>query len=320
MIMRWIVVAFSVCGFSLPLGAQDFPVKPIHIVISNAAGGATDVAARLIGPKLTEAFGQPVVLENRVAVGGVIAANEVARATADGHTLLMAFDSFVTNTFLFHGVKYDSVTDFAPVSLVAKWTQVLFAHPDMNVKSLREFVALAKEKGDKLSYGTAGPGSSSRMSFELFKEVAGIDTLAIHYRGGAPAINDLIGGRVQTMLIQGNATLQQSVKAGKLVALAVSSSARSSLWPGVPTIAETYPGFETGSWAGLLAPANTPRAIVEKLSAAVAKGLASAEMTEKFRVQGAEIVASSPEVFSKMIRTERAKWERVIREKKISID
>jgi tripartite-type tricarboxylate transporter receptor subunit TctC len=212
------------------------------------------------------------------------------------------------------------VRDFAPVMLVTRYPQILVVHPSLKVRTVPEFVAYAKANGAKLNYGSAGPASSSRLAFELFKDVAGIEMQAVHYKGGGPAINDLIAGTVQVLLIQAGGAVGQNVRSGKLVGLATSGRQRSPHFPDLPVIADYYPGFETTSWVGLIAPAGTPRGVIDKLNATLARILASADMKEKFDVQAAEIVASTPEQFGELIKSETAKWGRIIREKAIRID
>jgi tripartite-type tricarboxylate transporter receptor subunit TctC len=296
-----------------------YPARRITLVVPNTAGGAIDVATRLVAPKLSEYLGQSIVVENRVAAGGVLATNQVAQAPADGYTLLAVFDSFVTNPHLFNGVQYDAVKSFAPISLIIRTPQVMIVHPSLPVRTLKEFVALAKAQGPAITHATAGPGTSSRLSFELLKEVAGIDTTAVHYKGGAPALVDVLGGHVPVMIIQLGGAIQQ-VKQGKLIALAVSSAKRSPHLPNVPTIAETYRGFEAQSWVGLLAPAGTPAAVIERLNTAVVKALSATDVKERYAAQGSEVVASAPDMFAAWIRSESTKWARVIRERKITLD
>lgn len=303
----------------MQLAAQDYPAKPIRLVVPNTPGGATDVAARLIGPKLSEIFGQPVVIENRVAAGGVIGTNAVAQSAADGYTLIMVFDSFTTNPFLFSGVQYDAVRDFAPIALVARSAQVLVVHPSVGVRTLKDFLQYARSKGSAMNFATAGAGTSSRFGLELFKITTDLDPVAIHYKGGAAALNDLLGGQVPAMLITMGVVIQH-VKSGKLTPIAVTSARRAALLPDVEAMSETYPGFEVQSWLGLLAPAGTPRAIVERLNAAVLKSLAKSDVREKFENLGFEIAASTPEAFGVWIRAESAKWGRIVQERKIRID
>lgn len=305
---------------SLPLAAQDYPSRVVHVYVPSSAGGASDIAARLVSPKLAEALGQPFVVENRVASGGIVGTAQLAKAPADGYTIMMTFDTFATNPHLYKELPYDVVKDFAPIMLVVRYPQILVVHPSLGVKTVPEFVAYAKRNAGKLNYGSAGPASSSRLAFELFKDAAGIEVDAVHYKGGGPAITDLVAGTVQVMLIQAGGAIGQNVKSGKLVGLATSGRQRSPHFPDLPTIGDFYPGFETTSWVGAIAPAGTPRAIVEKLNGTLAKILSSPEMKQRFDLQSAEIVASTPEQFGEFIKSESAKWGKVIREKDIRID
>jgi len=308
-------LAFGTGGFA----QGKWPAKPVRIIVPASAGGASDTVARLLSTRLAEILGQPFVVENHAGAGGVIGAQLVAQAAPDGYTQLMSFDSFTINGFLFKNVP-DPLRDFAPVTQVCRLPQVLLAHPGLKVKTVKEFVALARARGAQLNYGSAGPASSSRLAYELFEDVAGIEMVAVHYKGGGPAIQALVGGEVQVMLVQGSGAIQQNIKAGKLVALAVSSAAPSPLHPGLPTIAETYPGFQTQSWVGLVAPAKTPKALVASLNSSIAKILAEPEMKERFEQQGAEIVAGSPDALTQLMRDEQVKWGRLIRARKIAVD
>jgi len=307
-------------ALALPSTAQDYPSKPVRVFVPSSPGGASDVAARLVAPRLAEALGQPFIVENRVASGGIVGTAQLAKSPADGHTIMITFDTFASNPHMYKALPYDVVKDFAPVMLLARYPQILVVHPSLKVKTVPEFVALAKANGAKLNYGSAGPASSSRLAFELFKETAGIEMEAVHYKGGGPAINDLLAGTVQVMLIQAGGAIGQNVRSGKLVGLATSGRQRSSHFPELPTIADFYPGFETTSWVGLIAPAGTPRPVIGRLNGTLAKILAAPDMKEKFDVQSAEIVAGSPEQFGELIRSESVKWGKVIREKNIRVD
>jgi tripartite-type tricarboxylate transporter receptor subunit TctC len=307
-------------AFSVGAAAQGYPSKPVRLIVPSSPGGASDIAARLLSPALAEALGQPFIVENRVTSGGIIATQQVADSPPDGHTLLVTFDTFATNATLFKNLKWDPVRDFAPVMQLCRYPQVLLVHPSLNVRSVQEFVALAKQKGAQLNYGSAGPASSSRLAYELFKDVAGIDTVPVHYKGGSPALQDLLSGQVHVMLIQGGGSVSQQVKSGKLVALAVSSLAPSKFFPSVPTIAETYPGFETDSWVAMVAPAATPRAVIDQLHGALRKALADPALRERFEAQSCDIVAGTPEELGHLVRSEREKWARIIREKNITVE
>jgi tripartite-type tricarboxylate transporter receptor subunit TctC len=310
----------AIAALSSPLAAQDYPSKVVHVYVPSSAGGASDIAARLLSPKLAEALGQPFIVENRVTSGGIVGTAQLAKAAADGYTIMMTFDTFASNPHLYKELPYDVVKDFAPIMLIVRYPQILVVHPSLGVKTVPEFVAYAKKNAGKLNYGSAGPASSSRLAFELFKDAAGIQAAAVNYKGGGPAINDLLAGTVQVMLIQAGGAVGQNVKSGRLVGLATSGRQRSPHFPDLPTIGEYYPGFETTSWVGAIAPAGTPRGIVDKLNGALTKILAEPDVKAKFDLQSAEIAASTPEQFGDFIKSESAKWGKVIREKNIRID
>jgi len=300
--------------------AQPYPSKPVRVVVPASPGGASDLIARMLAPPLAEMLGQPFVVENRVTSGGIVGTQQVAESPPDGHTLLVTFDTFAINPFVFRDLKWDPLRDFAPVMQICRYPQVLLVNPALGVRSLREFVALAKEKGAQLNYGTAGPASSSRLAYELFRDVAGIETVPVHYKGAGPAIQDLLSGQVQVMLVQGGGSIQQHVKTGKLTALAISSLERSKFYPELPLIADTYPGFETESWVGMFAPAATPRPVIERLRAALLKNLSDFHAKERFEGQGCDLVAGTPEALAERVRSDQAKWGKIIREKNISFE
>jgi len=304
---------------SLQAWAQ-YPSRPVRVVVPASPGGASDLVARILAPSLATELGQPFVVENRVTSGGIVGTQQVAESPPDGHTLLLTFDTFATNPFLFKQLKWDPLRDFAPLTQVCRYPQVLVVHPSLNVKTVKEFVDLAKQKGASLNYGSAGPASSSRLAYELFKEVAGIETVPIHYRGGGPAMQDLVSGQVQVMLIQGGGTIAQHVKSGKLTALAVSTPMRSKFYPDLPTIAETYPGFETESWVAVFAPAGTPKPVLDQLHAALVKLLGEPAVRERLEAQSCEIIGGTPEELTGLVKREQAKWGRIIREKHITVD
>ena len=317
------IVSLSLLGVAVLLGdagAQSYPSRPVRVVVPASPGGGSDLTARLLAPGLAAELGQPFVVENRVTSGGIVGTQQVADSPPDGHTLLVTFDTFATNPFLYRGLKWDPLRDFAPLIQVCRYPQVLVVHPSLGVKTVRDFVALAKERGESLNFGSAGPASSSRLAYELFKQTAGIETVPIHYRGGGPAMQDLVSGQVQVMLIQGGGAIAQHVKAGKLVALAVSTAARSPFWPGLPAIAETYPGFESTSWTAVFAPAETPRPIIERLHGALAKVLAEPAVRERLESQSCEIVGGTREALTELIRAEQAKWGPLIQKMHITVD
>lgn len=300
-------------------GAQAYPAKPVRLVVPSSPGGASDLVARIVSAALGERLGQSFVVENRVTSGGIVGTQQVAESAPDGYTLLATFDTFAINPYLFKGLKWDPVRDFAPLMQICRYPQVLLVHPSLGVKTVKEFVALAKEKGPQLNYGSAGPASSSRLAYELFRDTAGIETVGIHYKGGGPAIQDLISGQVQVMLIQGGGAIPQYVKTGKLVALAVSSLERSKFYPELPTIAETYPGFESESWVGMFAPAATPPAVLRRLHAELSTVVSDPALRERLETQGCDVVGGSPETMAARVRQDQAKWSRIIREKNITV-
>ena len=318
--MGRLVFALLLAALVAGEAAAQYPSRPVRLVVPSSPGGASDLVARILAPSLSTELGQPFVVENRVTSGGIVATQQVAEALPDGHTLLVTFDTFAVNPFLYRELKWDPLRDFAPVMQVCRYPQVLVVHPGLGVKTVREFVALAKERGASLNYGSAGPASSSRLAYELFKQEAGIETMPIHYRGGGPAMQDLVSGQVQVMLIQGGGTVAQHVKAGKLAALAVSTAERSKFYPDLPTIGETLPGFESQSWAAIFAPAQTPKPVLERLHAALAKLLTEPAVRERLESQNCEIIGGNPEALTKLVKSEQAKWGRLIREMKITVD
>src|SRR2546428_5212851 len=318
MLRAWVFAA--VCVYTAGTTAQPYPSKAVRLVVPASPGGASDIVARLVAPVLAETLRQPFIVENRVTSGGIVATQQVAESPPDGHTLLVTFDTFASNSTLFRNLKWDPVRDFAPVMQLCRYPQVLLVHPGLGVRTVPEFVTLAKQRGAQLNYASAGPASSSRLAYELFKDVAGIETVPVHYKGGGPALQDLLSGQVQVILIAGGGAIPQYVRSGKLVALGVSSLARSKFWPGVPAIAETYPGFETESWVAMVAPVATPKAVVERLHGTLTKLFADLAVRERFEAQGCDIVAGTPEDLGHLVRTEQAKWARIIREKNITAE
>jgi tripartite-type tricarboxylate transporter receptor subunit TctC len=309
-----------VASMPQPGWAQAYPTRPVHVIVPSSPGGAIDVVARLIAPHLADALGQPFVIENKIGGFGTIGVDLVAKADPDGHTLLATLDSFASNPWLLKkNVTVHPLDDFAPVSLVVRSAQLLVVSPQLGVKTLDQFLRLARAKGTDLNYGTAGAGTSSRLSVELVKALTGIDPTAIHYKGGGPAIVALMAGEVDMMVVTLGVAIEH-VRAGKLVPIAVTSPRRHPQLPQVPALAEAYPGFETQSWMGLLAPAGTPAEIVNRLSAEARNAASRGPAEEKLESFGYEVVGSSPEEFGRFIRAESARWERLIRERHITIE
>jgi tripartite-type tricarboxylate transporter receptor subunit TctC len=316
--MKLYIAIVLLCS-AAPVVAQNYPSRPIRMMVPAAAAGVTDIAARVITPRLSDALGQSVVVDNRAGAGGIIGTDIVAKAAPDGYTLMTAFDSFTSNPFVFKKVPYDTLKDFAPISLLIRGPQIFVATPRLGTKSFSEFVALAKAKPGSIRYATAGPATSSRLSVELFKAVSKLDGTTIFFKGGGPALNDLLGGHVDVMIASAGLVLSHA-RAGRLHALAVSSKNRTSLAPEVPSISEFYPQFEAQSWVGMLAPAATPRAIVRRLNAEVNKVLTEPDVKERFNTLGYEIAGGAPEQFGEWLRIESAKWGKVIRDNHITAE
>jgi tripartite-type tricarboxylate transporter receptor subunit TctC len=317
--MNPITVIALCAAFAAAAHAQDYPAKPIRMMVPASPGGVTDIVARAIAPPLTEALGQSIVVDNRAGAGGIIGTDTVAKAAPDGYTLLAVFDSFISNPYVFKNVPYSTTKDFAPVSLLIRGPQIFVVHPKLGLKSFGEFLALAKSRGVPFNYATAGPATSSRLSVELFKTTAHLDATLVHYKGGGPALTDLLGGHVEVMIASAGLVMPH-VKSGRLTALAVTSKKRSALVPGAPAVGEFYPGFEAQSWVGILAPAATPRDIIRRLNFELISTLAATDLKERFAQQGYETLGSTPAQFAEWIRDESAKWGKVIREQSISAE
>jgi tripartite-type tricarboxylate transporter receptor subunit TctC len=314
MLKRFAAVAFLAVLPSLA-GAQAWPSKPVKIVVPFAAGGATDVVARLLAQKLQEAWSQPVVVENRAGAGGNIGADAVAKAPGDGYTLLMTSGSIVTaNPHMYKTLSYDAARDLVAVTNVATGPQVIAVNPGVPAKDLKEFIAWAKANPKKVNFGSAGIGTQTHLAAENFAYSAGIDLTHVPYKGESAAITDLLGGQIQLATPNLAAALAQ-IKEGKLRALAVTSRVRSPQLPDVPAAAEVLPGFENAGWFGLMASGGTPREVVDKIQRDSARILLSPEFREKLAQQGMAPVANSPADFAAAIREESARWARVIKER-----
>jgi tripartite-type tricarboxylate transporter receptor subunit TctC len=306
---------FAFAAWPLAAGAQAFPSKPFRIVVAFPPGGATDLMARTIAGKLQERTGQPAVVENKPGASGMIGTEFVAKSPPDGYTLVMATQTtHAVNPSLHAKVPYDPVRDFAPVTLAGYTPLALVVPAGAPYATVGEFVAWLKANPGKATFGSGGNGTSQHLSAELFKTVAGVDAVHVPYKGSAPAMADLLGGQVAFMF-DNLPTALPHVKSGKLKALAVTSPARSSLAPEVPTMAEAgLPGVETTTWFGLFAPADTPPDAIAKLNAEVVAGLRDADVRARLAAQGIEVVAGTPEAFALTLQREIAKWAKVIRD------
>jgi len=295
--------------------AQTYPAKTVRMIVAYPPGGGTDIVGRLIAQKFTESMGQNFVVDNRGGATGNIGTELAAKAPADGYTLLMGnVAPNAINVSLFQKLPYDPVKDFAPVSLVAITPNILVVHPALPVKTVKDLLALAKAKPGTLNYPSAGIGSSSHLAGELLRSLAKADIVHVPYKGGGPALIDLLSGQMQLMFATMPAAMGH-VKSGKLRPVAVTTDKRSQSMPELPTIAEAgVKGYEASTWYGLLAPANTPAAIVTKLHDETVRALKAADMREKFSAQGFEPAGTTPAEFGAYIRSEIAKWGKVIRE------
>jgi tripartite-type tricarboxylate transporter receptor subunit TctC len=302
MILRILLVLLFTSGVAL---AQSWPSRPVRMVVPFAPGGVTDSSARLVAPKIQEAIGQPVIVENRTGAGGIVAADHVAKAAPDGYTILMG--STAAQTLLQHvqKVSYDGLNDFAPITLVNTFPIVLMVHPSVPANNVRELLALAKAKPGQVTYASYGSGSSAHLTAEHFKLMAGVDLLHVPYKGAAPAVNDLLGGQVQ-MGIFDVPVLLGHIRSGKLKALAVTSASRAPALPDVPTTAEAgLPAYNVdGGWFGMFAPANTPPEVLNKLHREVKAAMDLPKVRERLVNMGVQPVANSPAEFKKFFDDE----------------
>ena len=284
--------------------AQNFPNKPVHIIVAFTAGSATDILGRTFGQKLSEMWGQPVVVENRPGAGGTIGAAVVAKAPADGYTLLVNSAAQAYNPSIYKDLSFDTTKDFVDIAALGGQPNVLVVAPSASIKTVGELIAQAKQKPGQLNYGSAGTGSGTHINGEKFKLAAGIDVVHVPYKGTPEALTDTMAGRVTYFFAPISAALP-FVRDGKLVALAVSTAKRSSVLPNVPTVAESgVPGFDYSLWVGLFAPAGTPPAVVEKIAKDVRAAEQSADVKERFATLGAEPMPLTPQEFTKFVQTE----------------
>jgi tripartite-type tricarboxylate transporter receptor subunit TctC len=306
----WLLLLF----FCASAAAQPYPLRPVHLVVPTPPGSTPDTVARALAAKLQEALGQPVVVENRTGAGGNIAAEAVAKSAADGYTLFVGINGPVaTNKYLYRDLGYDSAKDFAPISLLASAPQMLVVVPQLGLRDFQAFIDYARNHPGRISYGSVGSGSASHLTMELLKSEAKFFAVHIPYRGFPPAVTDMLAGNIHAMFAIVPGVLPH-VRAGKMTALAVTARTRSRLAPDVPSVAELgYPQLESLAWIGLLAPAGTPKEVVDRLSAETVRGMRAPEVRDLLGKQGFDVVADTPEEFRRWIQAESAKWARVIR-------
>ena len=300
------------------VSGQPYPTRPIRMVVPSSPGaGVTDIMARLIGQHLSTGIGQQIVIDNRPGASGILGSEVVSRAVPDGYTLLIANVSLVVNPYLYPKMPYDPLKDFMPITMVNSAPLLLVVHPSIAAKSVMELIAHARAHPGLLNYGSGGLGSTPYLAAELFKSLSGIDVVHVPYKGGAPALSDLVGGQLSFMIENMPGTMPYA-RAGSLRALAITSLQRSQLAPELPTMAEAgVPGYEMSGWNGILAVKGTPHEIVMRLHSALAKILRSAEMRQEMAALGAEPIGDTPEEFAEFLRADMARWGKIIQEKGI---
>ncbi len=308
-----ILAAIAASNFTAAFAQDSYPTKPVRMIVGFAPGGGTDLTARPVAQKMSELLGQQVIVENRPGAAGNIATEQVARAAPDGYTILMGtIAALAINPSLYGNLKFDPETDFAPVIQVVDATNVLALHSSVPANSVKELIALAKQRS--LSAGSSGIGATGHLAIELFNVMAGVKLVHVPYKGGGPAMTDLVGGQVH-LVFATTASAIPHIKAGRLKGIAVTTIRRSALLPETPTISETgLTGFDANNWYGIVVPAKTPRAIIDQLNAVVTKILAMPDVRTTLQNQGLDPAGGTPEQFGAYIRSERAKWAKVIKE------
>jgi len=315
-----IIVALTILVSHVVLG-QTYPTRPIRVVVPSSPGaGVTDIMARLIGQHLSANIGHQIVIDNRPGASGILGSEVVSRAVPDGYTLLIANVSLIVNPYLYPKMPYDPLKDFIPITMVNSAPLLLVVHPSIAAKSVTELIAYAKVRPGQLNYGSGGLGSTPYLAAELFKSLSGIDAVHVPYKGGSPALSDLVGGQLSFMIENMPGTMP-SAKAGSLRALAITSSQRSHLAPELPTMAEAgVPGYEMSGWNGIFAVKGTPREIVVRLHSELAKILHTPEVRQELAALGAEPVGDTPEEFAAFLKADIARWGQIIHEKGIRSD
>lgn len=318
----WLVVSLlTVPGAVAPgVRAAEYPLRPIRVIVPFPAGGNADILARIMAQKMSEAWKQTVVVDNRAGAAGIIGAEAVAKSAPDGYTLLMGTTGTqTTNPAVYSKLPYDSLRDFAPVSNFADSPFLLVTHPSLPVRTVKEVIALAKARPGQLHYASFGPGSSAHLVGEMLRSTARIEIVHVAYKGGPPALADLVGGHIE-MMFNLLPIVVPHVKSGRLRAIAVTASKRAPALPDVPTFAEAgIPDFEAGSWYGVLAPAGTPKEIIARLSSEISRILSLADVRQRLAAEGAEPIGNTPEQFAEQIRRDLARWAKIARDARVRV-
>jgi tripartite-type tricarboxylate transporter receptor subunit TctC len=311
----WLIAAaLQSAPISQAEAADSYPSRPVRMIIPAGAGGITDILGRVIAPKLGESLGQQVVVDNRPGASGVVGSNIVAKAAPDGYTLLMVFPSHPVNQSLYRDVPYDTVKAFAPITLVSGVSPVLIVNSQFPAKSVQELIAIAKEKPGQLNHGSVGSGSMGHLGAELLRSMAGIQFAQVAYKGAPQSLTALLSGEIQFYLIGSAGTVVPHVKAGRLKALGVGARQRIAVLPDVPPIADTLPGYEARGWNGILAPAGTPKSVIDRLHREIVNIVRSPDFNQVLASEGATPVGNTPAEFDAVIRADVKKWAKIIKE------
>jgi len=309
---RTVALAAAALTLALPASAQNYPSRTLRMIVPNAVGSAPDIIARMIGQKLPEAWGPPVVVDNRAGAGGMLGTELAARSAADGYTLLMVTATVINSTLMNANVTYDMVRDFTPVSLMVTTPYVFVVHPSTPVHNINELIALAKARPQQILYGSGGSGSAPHLCVEIFQSMTGTRMTHVPYKGFTPALNDLVAGQIQ-LICAATPTLTSLMSTGKLRGLGVTTLSPTSLAPGQRPIAASVRGFEVQGWYGLFVPSGTPTEIVSRLNTEIARSLRNPQFQEKFTGLGVEAVGSTPQELGTLLKSELAKWGKIIK-------
>jgi len=316
----WFALIFAFTVLSDPARAQTFPSRPVRIIVAFPAGGGTDIVARTLSPKLSEALGQQVVVDNRGGASGLVGTELAAKSAPDGHTLFMGtLGNLSVNPLLFSKLPFDVARDFAPLTQAVSVTFMLYVHPSLPVKTVRDLITLAKSRPGSINYASSGSGGAPHLAAELFNSLAGIKMIHVPYKGSSPSFTDVLGGQVPITFDSLTQGLPYA-KTGRLRAVATLGPKRTQVLPDVPTVNETLAGYEVVNWFGIVVPAGTPREVIARLHSEIVKILRMPDISERLSAQGSDPVGSSPDEFGAFMKSETAKWARVIKEANIRAD